>query len=1579
MRPNPAFKRTAFFLITALQIAGINVLAQTPRPVPANYPTGAPVNFIRTWVATAQEADPTTLPGKTLREVRQNTQYFDGLGRLIQQVDKQGSLHSYNPANIPGFAPVSADFVHPVLYDAYGREQFKYLPFASTATDGTQKDGSFKSNAYQQQTSYYNTQLAGQTGEVNIGAGNQNWAYGQTVFEASPLSRPVEIFAPGSSWMGSAWQPLPENRKSAKVKYALNTSMDAVRIWHVTNATLPAFGNYNTTSVYPPGTLDKLISTDEQNNQVVEFKDKDGKTILKKVLVATTAGAADEGLGRGHDGWLCTYYMYDDLQNLRCVIQPQGVKTLNAAGWSDAALASMVDEQCFRYEYDWRKRMVMKKVPGAGEVYMVYDTRDRLVMVQDAQQRTQNKWVVTLYDELNRPVQTGLLLNTYFGASPRTFLQHITNATPDPLPATFAPYPFSASASPTFTYWEYLTKTGYDDYTMLPAASGLSTTIDMTNVNSTYGFYTAYNTAPDYAQPIPATAAVNTTGLITWTEAKIIGTTTSLYTITLYDDKTRPVQVKSKNISGGTDITTYQYSWSGQPLVTLQKQENASAPAQTTYTVSKLIYDDLGRLVQTNKKIQNSLVNSNALPAAYTTINKIEYDALGQMRKKSIGKNPSTGAALAKMEYEYNIRSWLLSINKDFLTAANKDQYFAMQLGYDKDPVAGTFHPLFNGNISGTLWKSEGDQQLRKYDFTYDPANRLTGADFNQLVSGTGPSALFNKTAGIDFSVAGLSYDANGNILRMQQYGLTGASSVLIDDLQYTYLSNSNKLKNVTDFRNDALTKLGDFRTAATHPQYATKLALTPDSEVSSFDAITDYSYDNNGNMNGDQNKAISSIVYNHLNLPAVVTMAGKGAINYLYDATGAKQKKIVNETNATVPLNGTNYTTDITTTTTYLGNLVYESKAYSHAALSTLAYTDKLQFIQHEEGRIRLRSTDNTLQYDYMLKDHLENVRMVLTEEQNINFYPAATLEGTFSATGATPDNTMVNYEKQFYKIDPSRITPESAIPSWNVPSAESVANTKLYYNNNGNPPANLSYPAGCTPVQTAGSNNLYKLNASSNRTGLEFVIKVMAGDKVDIFGKSYFLNTATVDNANSTPLELLTIMSSLLGAPANGIAAKGLSATTLSNLNTPLFPLSTFVRGNNNETTTIPKAYINYIFLDEQFKFVSGNASRVKSSGLVADHWTADAVLRNIEVPKNGYLFVYVSNESNLDVFFDNLQVIHKPGVILEETHYYPFGLKMHGICNESIDAITVSNNKKFNNFEFEYHLDVNWGEALYRTYDPQLGRWLQADPRPTITLSPYSAMANSPILYSDPLGDTTWVYGLNGNFLGVVNDGLENQIHFMNHTGGKSQFDASKLTQEQANALGENFRETSKAFIGKNTINDAISIEKEATSSSLEIAFVGLIGKDKEIRLTKLPIDNNNKNSEIDNIRDVVDKAYTQEQQFSIFLIGHVHHGKLKTADGIQLIGGNRMLRGDEARFYQLGKPTNPVTNSGDYGPYLFRNPSDNARGQSAALIVSPYGITVYGTATSYTNSSAGAFSNNRIIPGYESYFKFKQLKK
>jgi len=161
----------------------------------------------------------------------------------------------------------------------------------------------------------------------------------------------------------------------------------------------------------------------------------------------------------------------------------------------------------------------------------------------------------------------------------------------------------------------------------------------------------------------------------------------------------------------------------------------------------------------------------------------------------------------------------------------------------------------------------------------------------------------------------------------------------------------------------------------------------------------------------------------------------------------------------------------------------MYESKTTLPANTPNDNYTDKLQFTGHEEGRIRAlydnSAQPNTLTgfaYDYMIKDHLGNVRMVLTDEVKQNTYPAATLEGTFDvSTNNVSTNSMVNYEKGFYKIDNTKIVPKTSIPSWTPPgNLETVANTRLYYNNNGNPPANISYPANCTPTQTNVNTNL-------------------------------------------------------------------------------------------------------------------------------------------------------------------------------------------------------------------------------------------------------------------------------------------------------------------------------------------------------------------------------------------------------------------------------------------------------------------------------------------------------------------------
>lgn len=1259
----------------------LSVSSVVQAPPPTVYDTR---NFIRIWDASAPETNPNTLMTKSTSDVKQLTQYFDGLGRPEQTVIAKGSLSN----NVFG------DLVSPVVYDAFGREAQKYLSYVSGSSDGL-----YKTSPLTEQNTFYTS-----TSSPIYGQG-ETFLYGKTNFEASPLNRLQETFAPGNSWVGTASDPSEANRKSVKVKYYVNTVIDAVRIWTVSNSsTIGVFGTYNSSATYGAGQLFKNISVDENGKQVIEFKDKEGQIVLKKVQLIA---ASDNGSGSSHNDWLCTYYIYDDLNNLRCVIQPRGVELI-APSWALNDI-TILAEQCFRYEYDKRNRMIMKKVPGAGEVYMVYDARDRLVMTQDANMRVGepyfDSWLITRYENvLNRPIETG---TTSSSASGGNFTSHLTNA------ATSISYPGFISPGS----WYKLSVLHYDDYADLPAP--LTASLDGTYINST-NFITTYNTSPEYALQLTQSAQLK--GMATWSQVKVLGTTSQYLTqVNFYDDKNRLIQVQSVNQTGGVDIATTQYDFEGKVLRTHLYHQKSGGTVQTHQLATKNTYDLLGRLNKVEKNINN---------IGYVAISALSYDALGQLKMKKLAPAYNSNAGLEALTYDYNIRGWLLGANRDYIKDANNTNYFGFDLGYDKAANLGSLsytNPQYNGNIEGMIWKSKGSQEKRKYDFTYDAVNRLTGADFNQY---TGTS--FNRNAGIDFSVRNLAYDGNGNILSMNQNGLKLNASLTIDQLTYGYQTNTNKLSKVIDALNDNTSTLGDFKYDA-----ATKGA-------------TDYSYDVNGNLKVDNNKKINGINYNYLNLPIYITVTGKGNISYTYDASGNKQKKETVENNVSVPFNGSSYTGNITTTTTYISGFIYESKAYSNVSLASLQYTDVLQFTSNEEGRIR-KKIDGTFAYDYFLKDHLGNVRMVLTDEQQTLYYPAATLEGTFTASG-TQANSMVNYEKQFYKIDYTNVVDETSLASW---LNESVANTKLYYNNNNVPLAspNPNYPSGVSPSPTMGSTKLYKLNANTNKTGLEFMIKVMAGDVIDVMGKSYFLNTATVDNTNSSALDLTALFTALLSTPSNAIAAKGISASQLTSWNSSLVP-NTFFRGANGETTTIPKAYINYIFLDEQFKFAGGNASRVGINDQVKDHWNLDPVLQNIIAPKNGYIFVYVSNESKLEVFFDNLQVIHKPGPILEETHYYPFGLTMSGISSKA--AGTLQNKvgitgKELQSKEFSDGSGLELYDYGARFYDAQIGRWHKTDNKAELyfATSPYVYSLNQPTNAIDPDGNV--VIFINGNHFG------------------------------------------------------------------------------------------------------------------------------------------------------------------------------------------------------------------------------------
>ena len=341
-----------------------------------------------------------------------------------------------------------------------------------------------------------------------------------------------------------------------------------------------------------------------------------------------------------------------------------------------------------------------------------------------------------------------------------------------------------------------------------------------------------------------------------------------------------------------------------------------AASGKTTRTeVHAYSYDHADRLL----KVEHTLGGTNVTLAAYG------YDNFGRLQSKSLH-----GSSTNKLTYAYNVRNWLTGIS---------GSKFTQNLYYN----TGNGTARYNGSISSMTWKAGNESTVRGYKFTYDGLDRLL-------------NATYGETAGINantdrFSENVTAYDKNGNIKTLQRYGQTAASGYgLIDNLTFTLAGN---LLNRVDDAAAASAYGGGFEFKDGVKQ------------------ANEYTYDSNGNLTKDLNKGISTITYNVLNLPNMVTFSDGSTIAYTYGADGTKLKT-VHKTGST------------TTTTDYCGNVVYEN------GVQKLLLTD--------EGYVTLSDG----KYHYYLKDHQGNNRVVInqsgTVEETNHYYPFG---GVFASSG--------------------------------------------------------------------------------------------------------------------------------------------------------------------------------------------------------------------------------------------------------------------------------------------------------------------------------------------------------------------------------------------------------------------------------------------------------------------------------------------------------------------------------------------------------------------------------------------------
>jgi RHS repeat-associated protein len=172
----------------------------------------------------------------------------------------------------------------------------------------------------------------------------------------------------------------------------------------------------------------------------------------------------------------------------------------------------------------------------------------------------------------------------------------------------------------------------------------------------------------------------------------------------------------------------------------------------------------------------------------------------------------------------------------------------------------------------------------------------------------------------------------------------------------------------------------------------------------------------------------------------------------------------------------------------------------------------------------------------------------------------------------------------------------------------------------------------------------------------------------------------------------------------------------------------------------TTLPKAYLNYLMFDEGFNMLPDLSGAIQVEQ--ANAWQ-NLDVPQFEIPQNGYLYIFTSNQSQTTVSTDNLYLYHWQSRLLEEFNYYPFGLTFEVTHAQNLQGSDVRyNSQSIERNEFTDNANakfgLNWYDFMARSYDVQLGRWMQPDPAMQHA-SPYLAMANNPTSFTDPLGLT------------------------------------------------------------------------------------------------------------------------------------------------------------------------------------------------------------------------------------------------
>jgi RHS repeat-associated protein len=360
---------------------------------------------------------------------------------------------------------------------------------------------------------------------------------------------------------------------------------------------------------------------------------------------------------------------------------------------------------------------------------------------------------------------------------------------------------------------------------------------------------------------------------------------------------------------------------------------------------------------------------------------------------------------------------------------------------------------------------------------------------------------------------------------------------------------------------------------------------------------------------------------------------------------------------------------------TDYLGAWQYEA--------------DTLRWLSSAAGRA-LRQPDRlsgaiTYNYEYSIKDHLGNLRVAFRRGQRQQW--TASLE-----PGAASQETKA--------FDPASVSPPIAS---NQRAASGSYSAMLYANG--------------TEPQPIGPTKLWA---------------VQGGDTVRVEALANY--TAPV-SGTSWHFALPTFLAGYLSQPTPASNPDGSSTTSSFNwlqvgLAAGLSQLPSFGSG-------VPHAYLRLLVYKADSTVLADRIVPITVAARTS--WEAITLPQLVLPTGAAYAQVYVANESNVPVWFDDVTIEHWQGLQVQENHYDPFGLELAGL-SRSTPGLRTLNQYQWNGKEKQSDFGLGWTNLDWRFFDPQTGRFHTVDPLSDAgqeMWSTYQFGFDNAIRYNDPDG--------------------------------------------------------------------------------------------------------------------------------------------------------------------------------------------------------------------------------------------------